>query len=53
MEENLLSDDFEMLESEIKAVDTVLGDTGQTLSSLHNENLQDCDKFDKALLKKS
>ena len=33
-------------------MDTVSGDTGQTVSSFHNENLQDCDKFDKALLKK-
>ena len=43
---------FDMLEYEIQAVDTVPGDTGQTVSSFHNENLQDCDKFDKALLKK-
>ena len=52
MEENLFSDDFDMLECEIQAVDTVPGDTGQTVSSYDNENLQDCDKFDKALLKK-
>ena len=52
MEENLLSDDLEMLECEIQAVDTAPGDTGQTLSLFHNERLQDCDKFDKALLKK-
>ena len=41
-----------MLECEIQAVDTVTGYTGQTLSSFHNKNLLDCDKFDKALLKK-
>ena len=52
MEENLFSDDFNMLECEIQAVGTVPGDTGQTVSSYHSENLQDCDKFDKALLKK-
>ena len=39
MEENLLSDDFYMLECESQAVDTVPGDTGQTVSSFHNENL--------------
>ena len=52
MDENLFSDDFDMLECEIQAVDAVPGHTGQTVSSYHNENLQDCDKFDKALLKK-
>ena len=45
MEENLFSDD-------LQAVHTVPGDTGQTVSSYHSENLQDCDKFDRALLKK-
>ena len=50
MEENLFSDDFDMLECEIQAVGTVPGDTGQTVSSYHSENLQDCDKFDKALV---
>ena len=49
MEENLLSGDFDMVECEIQAVDTVPCDT---VSSFHNENLQDCDKFEKALLKK-
>ena len=52
MEEGLFLDDFDMLECEIQAVDTALGDTGQTVSSYYNENLQDGDKFDKALLKK-
>ena len=50
--EGLFLDDFDMLEYEIQAVDTVPGDTGQTVSSYYNENLQDCDKVDKALLKK-
>ena len=40
MELDLLLDDFDMLESEIQAMDTVPGDTGQTL------------KFDKTLIKK-
>ena len=52
MEENFLSEDSDMLECEIQAVDTAPGDTGQTVGSSQNENLQDCDKFDKALLKK-
>ena len=52
MEESLFSDDFHMLEYEMQAVHTVPGDTGQTVSSYHSENLQDCDKFDRALLKK-
>ena len=52
MDENLFPDDFDMLECEIQAVHAVPGHTGQTGSSYHNENLQDCDKFDKALLKK-
>ena len=51
MEENLFSDDFDMLECEIQAVDTAPANTGPTVSSFHNENLLDCDKFDKALLK--
>ena len=51
MEENLFSDDFDMLECEIQAVGTVPGDTGQTVSSYHSKNY-DCDKFDKALIKK-
>ena len=33
MEENLFSDDFDMLEYEMQAVHTVPGDTGQTVSS--------------------
>ena len=41
-----------MLECEIQAVDNVSGDTGQTVSSYYNENWQDRNKFDKALLKK-
>ena len=52
MEEGSLLDDFDTLECEVQAVGTVPGDTGPNVSSYHNENLQDCDKFDKALLKK-
>ena len=51
-EENLISDDLDMLENEIQAVDTGPGDTGQISSSFINEQLQVCDKFDIALLKK-
>ena len=51
-EENLISDDLDILENEIQAVDTGPGDTGQISSSFKNEQLQDCDKFDIALLKK-
>ena len=52
MEEGLFLDDFDTLECEIQAVGTAPGDTGQNVSSYHNENWQHCDKFDKALLKK-
>ena len=41
MEENLLSDDLEMLECEIQAVDTAPGNTGQTLRSYHNTHVHD------------
>ena len=36
---DLLLDDLDMLECEIQAVDTVPGDTGQTLTLLHNKDL--------------
>ena len=52
MEENLFLDHFDTLKCEIQAVGTAPGDTGPNVSSYHNENLQDCDKFDRALLKK-
>ena len=51
-EQNLIADDLDMLENEIQAVDTGPGDTGQVSSSFQSEQLQDCDKFDIALLKK-
>ena len=51
MEDNLFLDYIDILECEIQAVDTAPGDTGQTVRLSHNKNLQDCDKFDKALLK--
>ena len=50
--EDLLLDDLHMFECEIQAVDTVPGDTMQTLGSLQGKTLQDCDKFDTALVKK-
>ena len=37
MGDDLLLDDFDMPECEIQALDTVSGDTGQTLSSLHGK----------------
>ena len=47
-----MMDDFDTLECEIQPVDTVPGDTGQTLGLLHDKNLLNLDKFDKALVKK-
>ena len=52
MGEDSMFDDFDMLDLDIQAGDTVTGDAGHIMSSAHDQNSQNWDKFDKALVKK-
>ena len=45
-------EDFDRLEHEIKAVDTVPGSAGQTMGLVHDKNWENSDNFDKTLVKK-
>ena len=41
-----------MFDLDIQAGDTVAGDAGRSMSSVHDPNTRNWDKFDKALVKK-
>ena len=44
-------DDFDMFDFDIQAGDTVTGDAGHSMSSVHDQSSQNWDKFVKALVK--